>query len=80
MTHFFKLIRWKNLLMIALVQSLIKQALLLPFKASHGVTTTLDPFHFALLVLATLFIAAGGYIINDIYHNYLIDSLIKLFK
>jgi 4-hydroxybenzoate polyprenyltransferase len=66
MTHFFKLIRWKNLLMIALVQYLIKQALLLPFKASHGVTTTLDPFHFALLVLATLFIAAGGYIINDI--------------
>ena len=67
MTDFFKLIRWKNLLMIALVQYLIKYALLNPFTVSHGVATTLDHFHFALLVLATLCIASGGYIINDIY-------------
>ncbi len=67
MQAFFKLIRWKNLLMIALVQYLIKYALLLSFTESHGVITTLNHFHFALLVLATLLIAAGGYIINDIY-------------
>jgi 4-hydroxybenzoate polyprenyltransferase len=66
MIHFFKLIRWKNLVMIALVQYLIKYALLLPFQDSHGVSVTLDGFNFALLVLATLFIAAAGYIINDI--------------
>lgn len=67
MMHFLNLIRWKNLIMIALVQFLIKYALLLPFFESHGVTTTLKPFGFTILVIATLLIAAGGYIINDIY-------------
>ncbi len=67
MIHFFKLIRWKNLIMIALVQYLIKYALLLPFFESYGVITTLKPLGFAILVIATVFIAAGGYIINDIY-------------
>jgi 4-hydroxybenzoate polyprenyltransferase len=67
MIHFFKLIRWKNLIMIALMQYLIKYALLLPFFESHGVLTTLKPLGFNLLVLATIFIAATGYIINDIY-------------
>lgn len=67
MIHFLNLIRWKNLLMIALMQYLIKYALLLPFKVSHSISTTLNDFHFFLLVLATLLIAAGGYVINDIY-------------
>lgn len=67
MIHFFKLIRWKNLIMIALMQYLIKYALLLPFFESHGVITSLKPLGFIILVLATICIAAGGYIINDIY-------------
>lgn len=67
MIHFFNLIRWKNLLMIALMQYLIKYALLLPFQQSHGVFITLNDFNFFLLVLATICIAAGGYIINDVY-------------
>lgn len=66
MIHFLNLIRWKNLLMIAIMQYLIKYALLLPFSESHGVVTTLSHFNFFLLVLATIFIAAAGYIINDI--------------
>lgn len=67
MIHFLNLIRWKNLLMIALVQILVKYALLLPFYESHGVITTLSPLAFFLLVIATVCIAAGGYVINDIY-------------
>ena len=67
MIYFFKLIRWKNLIMIALMQYLIKYALLLPFFESHGVITTLKPLGFAILVIATIFIATGGYVINDIY-------------
>lgn len=67
MIYFLNLIRWKNLLMIALVQILIKYALLLPFYETHGVITTLTPLAFFLLVFATLCIAAGGYIINDVY-------------
>ena len=67
MIHFLNLIRWKNLVMITLVQILIKYALLLPFYESHGVVTTLNGLAFSLLVLATVCIAAGGYVINDIY-------------
>jgi len=57
------LIRWKNLLMIGLVQYLIKYALLVPF----GIDITLNWFGFMLLVLASVCIAAAGYVINDIY-------------
>lgn len=67
MIHFFKLIRWKNLIMIALVQYLVKYALLLPFYESYQVITTLSTLAFTLLVIATVCIAAGGYVINDIY-------------
>jgi 4-hydroxybenzoate polyprenyltransferase len=63
MQSILNLIRWKNLLMIALVQVLIKYALLVPF----GVMTALNGFGLSLLVLATLCIASAGNIINDIY-------------
>lgn len=66
MTHYLKLIRWQNLALIALVQILIKYALLLPFSDSHGVSTSLSVFAFILLVIATLCLAAAGYVINDI--------------
>jgi 4-hydroxybenzoate polyprenyltransferase len=49
--------------MIALMQYLIKNALLVPF----SVEITLNWFGFLLLVIATLCIAAAGNIINDIY-------------
>lgn len=62
--HLLNLIRWKNLLLIALVQILIKYALLESFEV---VRFTLNDFGFGLLVLATLCIAAAGNIINDIY-------------
>lgn len=66
------LIRYKNLLIIAFVQFLIKYALFPSLNmVINGnlidVATTLSPFQFLLLVFATLCIASGGYIINDIY-------------
>ncbi|MEJ6791346.1 MAG: geranylgeranylglycerol-phosphate geranylgeranyltransferase [Lacinutrix sp.] len=61
--NLLNLIRWKNLLMIALTQILIKYALFPAF----AIETTLNPLHFFLLILATLCIAVGGYIINYIY-------------
>ncbi|MDD7887899.1 geranylgeranylglycerol-phosphate geranylgeranyltransferase [Flavivirga sp. 57AJ16] len=61
--NFLNLIRWKNLLMIALVQLLIKYAFLEPF----GAQTSLTSLGMVLLILATIFIAAAGNIINDIY-------------
>ena len=61
--NILNLIRWKNLLIIALVQLLIKYALLEPF----GVKTSLGTLGIILLILATVCIAAAGNIINDIY-------------
>jgi len=64
MLHILNLIRWQNLVLIALTQLLIKYAL---FNESYGVTITLNSFGFSLLVIATLCIAVAGNIINDIY-------------
>jgi 4-hydroxybenzoate polyprenyltransferase len=61
--NILKLIRWQNLLMIALVQCIIKYGLLQPF----GVSMTLNTFKFFLLIMSTICIAAAGNIINDIY-------------
>lgn len=63
MLTFLNLIRWKNLLMIALMQLLIKYAFLEPFGFSFGLST----LQISILILATICIAAAGNIINDIY-------------
>lgn len=59
---FLKVIRWKNLLMIAVVQALIHYHLMAVFQLDSNLTN----LNFILLVLASILIAAGGYIINDI--------------
>lgn len=83
---FFRLIRWPNLLFIVLTQSLyffcvfrslITAPLPLIFSANY----------FFLLVLASVFIAAAGYIINDYFdmhidainkpHKVVIDKIVK---
>jgi len=60
---FFKLVRLKNLIIIALTQLLIKFSLINPFLDNFILSNN----QFYLLVLATVFITASGYIINDIY-------------
>ncbi|MEP2935587.1 MAG: geranylgeranylglycerol-phosphate geranylgeranyltransferase [Gilvibacter sp.] len=67
-----RLIRWPNLLIIAFCQILIKLALFDAFKVSQN----LDLMQFALLVIATVAIAAGGNIINDI-QDVAIDTINK---
>jgi len=61
--YYLNLIRYKNLLIIALTQICIKYGLFVPLK----INLALSDFQFSLLVLSTLFIAAAGNIINDIY-------------
>ena len=61
--NYLHLIRYQNLIFIALVQIFIKYGLFHPF----NIDVTLSNLGFALLVIATLCIAAGGNIINDIY-------------
>lgn len=63
MLSYLKLIRAGNLLFIALTMYLIKYGLFKPF----GVAITLNLFGFSMLVLAVVTVAAGGYVINDIF-------------
>ena len=63
MISFLKLIRYKNLLMVLLTMVLTKYALVEFYISSKQ----LSFITFFILTVSTLFIAAGGYIINDIY-------------
>jgi 4-hydroxybenzoate polyprenyltransferase len=60
---FLRLIRLKNLIIVALTQLLIKFSLINHFSKNFILSNN----QFYILVLATLFITASGYIINDIY-------------
>jgi len=67
-----KLIRPINLLLLILVQCVVKLALLEPLQITLGLHTT----GFIALVIATVCIAAGGNVINDI-HDIAIDTVNK---
>lgn len=81
MIAFFRLIRFQNLLLIILTQYLLRYFLILPaFTAEYFITGIfpehLNNFNFAILVFATVMLAAGGYIIND-YYDSIIDEINK---
>jgi 4-hydroxybenzoate polyprenyltransferase len=63
MKYYLKLIRIENLLLIALMQLVIKYT----FLNQADILQALSDLKYFLLIIATLSIAAGGYIINDIY-------------
>lgn len=79
MKAFLNLIRWQNLLIVILTMVLIRYAVIGPLLARIGVillsgtgeenTMVLQfPWYdFLLLVAATVFITAGGYVINDYF-------------
>jgi 4-hydroxybenzoate polyprenyltransferase len=60
---FLKLVRWKNLSILLFCQLLFKY-FVFPF---FNTTSLLTIFEFTLLLISTIFIAAGGYVINDIF-------------
>jgi 4-hydroxybenzoate polyprenyltransferase len=79
MKAFFNLIRWKNLMIVVLTMALMRYAVLGPVIGKIGVillkgtgeevpmaiqSSLVD---FILLVLATVFLTAGGYVINDYF-------------
>ena len=59
---FLKLIRYQNLLLIAFMQLVFRYG----FLKLQNVYLSLSDMQYLLLVLATVLIAASGYIINDI--------------
>ncbi len=71
---FFRLIRLPNLIFIALSQLLFQYCIYYPLY--EGQIPEKDSISFVLLVFASLFIAAAGYIIND-YFDINIDEVNK---
>lgn len=74
--YILKLIRLKNLLMIGGMQYALRYGLILPILEQFDLHPVLSHFRFALVVLATLLLAASGYIIND-YFDIRIDRINK---
>ncbi|HEY6141815.1 MAG TPA: geranylgeranylglycerol-phosphate geranylgeranyltransferase [Flavobacterium sp.] len=60
---YLKLIRYQNLLMLALMQLIFRYG----FLELQNIPLGLTDFQYVLLIFATLLIAAGGYIINNIF-------------
>jgi 4-hydroxybenzoate polyprenyltransferase len=73
---FFKLIRLPNLFFIALTQFLFYYCILLPVLRSAGAVAEISQVQFILLSVASVLIAAAGYIIND-YFDVNIDQVNK---
>lgn len=79
MKTFLKLIRWPNLLIVALTMILMRYAVIEPVISKisivlNGGTGVAVPmtlkfpwYDFLILIIATLFITAGGYVINDYF-------------
>lgn len=73
---FLKLIRWPNLLFIALTQALFLYCIEQPIFSQASLSTNVHGKYFVLLMLASVFIAAAGNIIND-YFDLNIDRINK---
>lgn len=73
---FFKLIRWPNLVFIALVQVLFHYCLLNPIFEKAGKTPVIINTQLFIILAASVLIAAAGYIIND-YFDINIDRINK---
>lgn len=71
---FLRLIRFKNLVVIVLLQYLLRYGLLLPMLKHYGINPALSDLKFMLLVITTVLLAASGYIIND-YFDVKIDRI-----
>ncbi len=79
MKEFLKLIRWQNLIIVALTMVLMRYAVIEPLLSKISVILTKGSgeelpmelqfpwYDFALLVVATVCITAGGYVINDYF-------------
>lgn len=76
MRNLLKIIRIQNLLFIALIQLLMGESVLVPILQTYGFQTGLQNGMLSLLIIATVFIAAGGYVLND-YFDIKIDTINK---
>ena len=90
MKAFLKLIRWQNLVIVIVTMLLMRYAIIAPVIGKIGVVflngkgraipmvLQFPWYDFILLVIATVCITAGGYVINDYFD--IKTDLINLFK
>jgi len=64
---YLNLIRYKNLIIIILLQVLLRYGLIIPILEKYDITPALSTVNFMLLVLATVLLAASGNVINDYF-------------
>jgi len=76
MIAYLKLIRIQNLALIAIIQLIMQTSVLLPILQIYGFDTPINYEMLSMLILATIFIAAGGYALND-YFDIKIDAINK---
>ncbi len=76
MKSYLKIIRIPNLLIIILTQYLLRICIIGTFYGLNATQPAFGHFDFVLLVLSTLLIAAGGYVIND-YFDVDVDEVNK---
>lgn len=67
MGAYFKIIRPLNLGIIVLTQLLLRFCIVEVYLGLSGVSPALGYLDFSMLVLATVLVASGGYIVNDIF-------------
>ncbi len=65
--NYLKLIRIQNLAIIALTMYLMRWLIIYPVLKFNGFDFQFSNIDFLLLTLATIFITAGGYVINDYF-------------
>ena len=63
---FFRLVRWRNLFLVIVLQGLVSVRLYHACNASSG-GCSLDLAGILLIILITLLVTAAGYVVNDIY-------------
>lgn len=76
MKAYFKLIRFQNLIIIAVTMFFVRYCLIEPVLRKNNVFLQMSLLDFSLLVLSILLITAAGYAIND-YFDVKIDALNK---
>ncbi len=67
MLKYFRLVRFKNLLIIAATMVLVRYMLIQTILSGYGLELQMPIWYFVALVLATMLVAAGGYVINDYF-------------
>ena len=72
--HFLKLVRTKNLFFVVFIQLIMRQVVLMPILQKYGFEISAIDLNFVLMALATVLMAAGGYVLND-YFDVKIDEI-----